>query len=280
MKKLIIFLALLSIYCLPCTYAYAAEPPKRIISLAPNLTEILFALGLEDKIAGVTDFCDYPERAREKKTVGGMSNPSLETVVSMKPDMVVMTTDGNPREIEERLRSLNIATYVFRAKRISELPQAIREIGIALEVKERAEVLAADIEKTLARFSSRKSEAQNPWWKALFVVWPEPLIAAGPGTVIDDALKLTGLKNIASEAKTAYPKYSIEELLRQKPDLIFIGKGHKDMARASKGLLARLKTLHAVKNKKVFYVSDDLYRLGPRTISGIAEISLLLDQNP
>src|ERR1700687_6031065 len=90
-------------------FAFAAEPaspPRRIVSLAPSVTEILFAMGLGDNIVGVTSFCDYPEEAKKKQKIGGMSNPSLEAVVSLKPDIVVMTTDGNPKEFEERLRSL------------------------------------------------------------------------------------------------------------------------------------------------------------------------------
>ena len=119
--------------------AFAAElasPPKRIISLAPSTTEILYALGLGDHIVGVTTFCDYPEAAKAKAKIGGMSNPSLEAVVSLKPDIVVMTTDGNPKEFEERLRSLKIMTYVFTARRLSELPQGIRELGRGAGSKE------------------------------------------------------------------------------------------------------------------------------------------------
>ena len=89
------------------------------MSLAPSMTEILFAMGLGDNIVGVTSFCDYPEEAKKKPKIGGMSNPSLEAVVSLKPDIVVMTTDGNPKEFEERLRSLKITTYVFTARRLA-----------------------------------------------------------------------------------------------------------------------------------------------------------------
>jgi iron complex transport system substrate-binding protein len=100
----------------------AAEPPKRIISLAPNITEILFAMGLGDRIAGVTSYCDFPEDAKKKPKVGGMSNPSLEAVVSLKPDMVVMTTTAIPG-VRRKARSLRIRTYIFRARKLSELPQ-------------------------------------------------------------------------------------------------------------------------------------------------------------
>jgi iron complex transport system substrate-binding protein len=112
-----------------------AELPNRIISLAPNLTEILYALGLGDRIVGVTTFCDYPEDAKQKQKIGGMTNPSLEAIVSLRPDLVVMTTDGNPKEFEERIRSLKIKTYVLKARQISELPKGIRDMGLALWIK-------------------------------------------------------------------------------------------------------------------------------------------------
>ncbi len=97
MKKLLI---IISILCLsfPVFAAEKTTTPRRIVSLAPSTTEILFALGLGDRIVGVTSFCDYPEEAKKKPKIGGMSNPSLEAIITMKPDLVVMTTDGNPKE--------------------------------------------------------------------------------------------------------------------------------------------------------------------------------------
>ena len=250
-----------------------AEPPKRIISLAPNITEILFALGLGDNIAGVTIFCDYPEEAKKKQKIGGMSNPSLEGVVSLKPDIVVMTTDGNPKEFEERLHSLKIRTYIFKAQRFSELPQAIREMGSSFDVKERADSLAGRIETSLKKL---KITGHSQKKKVLFIIWPEPLIVAGPNTAMDDTITLLGSENIASKAKTSYPKYSVEEIIRQAPDVIIIGKGHENMQEVSATLLKRLKSVPAVKNNRIYYVSDSLYRLGPRVIEGIEEIAVLL----
>jgi iron complex transport system substrate-binding protein len=131
----------------------SARVPGRIVSLAPNITEILFAMDMSNKIVGVTSFCDYPDEAKTKTKVGGMSNPSLEAVVSLKPDIVVMTTDGNPKEFEERLHSLGIKTYVFRARKLSELSDGIREMGAALGVKQKADVLATKIESAINEFT-------------------------------------------------------------------------------------------------------------------------------
>lgn len=273
MKKVtILFIVLL--VGIAARYSYA-ETPKRIVSLAPSMTELLFAFGLEDRIAGVTSFCDYPESAKKKPKIGGMSNPSLEAVISLKPDIVVMTVDGNPKEFEERLRSMKIKTYVFRARRLPEFPQGIREMGAELGVKEKADLLAGEIEKTLAKFRKAGPPAQQK--KVLFIIWPEPLIVAGRGSITDDALTLLGQKNISDDSRTSYPKYSIEEIIRRAPDVIFIGRG-KGMEEISEGLLQRLKTVSAVKNGRVFYVSDYLYRLTPRTVKGVEELARHLER--
>jgi iron complex transport system substrate-binding protein len=274
MKKLIILFLLFTFHFLLHTSAYASEPPNRIVSLAPNLTEILFAMGLGDRIVGVTNFCDYPEEAKKKTKVGGIYNPSLEAVVSLKPDIVVMTTDGNLREFEERLHSLKIRTYVFRARRLNELPQGIRDLGLALGVKERAEILANEIETAINRF--RFERGRQGGIRALFIIWPEPLIVAGSGTSIDDAITLLGYQNVASKANSSYPKYSVEEIIHQAPDIIFIGKGHVNVKEASKGLLEKLSKIPAVKNGKVCYISDSIYRLGPRIVKGIKEMARCL----
>jgi iron complex transport system substrate-binding protein len=275
-SAVVFFFALITLHSSLITAAYA-ETPKRIISLAPNITEILFALGVDDRVVGVSNFCDFPEAAKQKTKVGGLSNPSIEAVVSLKPDMVFLTHDGNPQAFEERLRSMKIHTVVIQARKISDLPAAIRQVGAVVGAMEKAELLAVDIEKRINVFIERKriSHVQakpSKKQKVLFIIWPDPLIVAGPGTTTNEALSLLGLENIAARTTTAYPKYSIEEILRQAPDLIFIGKGN-GMDKVADGLLRRLKSVPAVRNGRVFYVSDYLYRLGPRTMNGVDELA-------
>jgi iron complex transport system substrate-binding protein len=267
----------LSIFLIPFTLIPAshAEAPDRIITLAPSMTEIMFAVGLDDRIVGVTNFCDYPEEAKSKPKIGGMSNPSLEAVVSLKPDIVLMTTDGNPKEFEQRLRAMNIKTYVFRARTIAQLPDGIRQLGEALDEKERFNILASDIEESLKGFRTKRIAGGR---KVLFMVWPEPLMVAGPGTAIHDAINLIGAVNIAADAKIQYPKYSIEEIVRRSPEVIFIGKAAgMDMQQTARGFLERISYIPAVKDRKVYYVSDHLYRLGPRIIPGMQELAEYLE---
>jgi len=300
-RVVMLFFLLFTIHFSLFTASYA-ETPDRIISLAPSVTEILFAAGLGDKIVGVTNFCDYPQEAKRKPRVGGMSNPSLETVISLKPDIVVMTTDGNPKEFEQKLRSMNIKTFVFDALKLKELPDGIRKMGTALDAKERFDSLASEIEQAMNRFRDRSQKPEvrsqksnpplppftkggrggivhsSPKKKVLFIIWPEPLVAAGPHTAADDAINLLGGINIAGNTKSRYPKFSIEEIIRQSPDVIIIGKMLEDTKKVSGRLLERISGVPAVKNKKVFYVGDSLYRLGPRAIKGIEEMEGYLQE--
>ena len=253
-----------------------AEAPGRIISLAPSMTEILFAAGLGERVVGVTSYCDHPEEAKAKTKIGGMSNPSLEAVISLKPDMVIMTTNGNSKEFENRLRSLGINTYVFSSRTIDQLPEGIRKMGRALDSEAHFEQLASDIETPLNEYRAAR---KDKGLKVVFMLWPEPLMVAGPGTAIHDAIDLLGAENIAEDAKIQYPKYSIEEIVRRSPDIIFVGAASgMDMQEKSKGLLERISYLPAVKNGKVYYVSENLYRLGPRVIPGLEELARYLEK--
>jgi ABC-type Fe3+-hydroxamate transport system substrate-binding protein len=255
----------------------APPPPKRIVSLAPAMTEIIFSLGLGERVVGVTTVCDRPVEARSKTKIGGMSNPSLEAIVALKPDMVVMTSDGNPKAIAEWLAKLGIKTYIFRAKRLAKLPAGIREMGQVLGALPAANHLADKIEKAIRGVStsqqgksSRAGSTGNR--KALFVIWPSPLIVAGPGTILDDAMKISGLRNIASDGKVAYPRFSLETVIERQPDLILIGKGHDDMKTLSKGFLKSLSMLEAVKKGHICFMGDALYRPGPRIPVGMEEL--------
>jgi len=248
-----------------------AASPERIVTLAPSMTEMVFAAGLGDRLVGVTNYCDFPEEAKHKSKIGGMSNPSLEAVVSLKPDIVIMTTNGNPKEFEQRLQSMDIRTHVFRARTIAQLPDGIRKLGEALDENTRFNTMALEIESAFASIRAHRKVSAK---KVIFMIWPEPLMVAGPGTAISDAIALIGAKNIAADAKIQYPKYSIEEIVRRSPDIIFIGKASgMDMRKAAEGLLKRISYIPAVQNRKVFYVSDNLYRLGPRVIPGIKELA-------
>ena len=275
LKMVVYLLGGLAVLWMPA--AAAAASPERIVSLAPNLTEILYDLGVENRIAAVTDYCDYPPGAGTKPKIGGFVNPSLEAIVSLRPDWVVMTEDGNPQVLERRLRTLGIRTYVFKARRIKDLPQEIRTMGRILGVGTAADRRADWIETRIRRIGEGTDTAsRRRVRKAIFIVQPAPLIAAGKGTTIDDAFAILGIDNIAAAGKTRYPKYSLEEIIRLEPDALFFGRGH-GVEERSKPLLERLSTLDAVRSGRVFFIGEAIYRLGPRIVAGLEEMAACLD---
>ena len=198
-----------------------------------------------------------------------MTNPSLEAVVALKPDLVVMTVDGNPPQFKRKLAKVGIKTYVFKAARIAELPQAIRELGEALGVRKRAEVLARRIEKGVEKYrAASRSKARG---RAVFIMQTEPLMIAGKGTAIDEVMEILGLKNIAPRKAGSYPRITLEELIAQSPDMIFIAQ-YETMGESSSAFLKKLAAIDAVKEKRVYWMGDSLFRMGPRIVEGIRQM--------
>lgn len=249
--------------------------PQRIVSLAPALTELLFALGLDEQIVGVSAFCDYPPQARLRPSVGGMANPSLEAIVALKPDLVVMTTDGNSRETAERLEDFGIRTLIFRARRLQEMPAAFQSFGEQLGVPAAADALAQHLQNSFTAYATAATHASGNKRKALFVIWPEPLVVAGASTLIDDALTLLGVENIAADTAVAYPRFSLEEALRRAPDVVIFGSG-RGMEQQAENLVQHFSALTSAHNLAVCFVGDALYRSGPRLGEGLAELAACL----
>lgn len=269
MKKILAVLVIL--LCLASPACGAA--PSRIVSLAPNITEILYELGLGDRVVAVTDYCDYPPAVKAKPRVGGFTNPSLEAVVGAKPDLVILTDDGNPRVIYNRLRDLGIPCHVFKPRRLRELPGGIRELGAVLGVGKEASALAARIEKDMAALERKARQKRAlPPKSALFIIQPEPIVVAGPGTLIHEAFGILGIRNAAADGKDKYPKFSLEEIISRNPDYLLAGQGFMSGGGIER-LKDRLHMLPAVREGRICVVTERLYRLSPRAVGGIEEVA-------
>ncbi len=268
MKKLCLCISWLIL--LVAVPAFCGEPPRRIVSLAPSLTEMACALGLEKNLVGVTTFCDRPASIKGKPTVGGPANPSLEAVLNLKPDVVLVDEEGIGSKLAKRLQKLGIRTVTFHGSRLDKLAPAVRQLGTDLGVQQPANQLAVRIEQSL------KPLKTTPLVKTMFVIWPDPLVAAGPGSLLDDAMQLSGMTNIASDARSGYPRLSLEAVVTRNPQLIIAGQGDK-LAAPMKRMLGHLNSLDTIKQGRVCTVSDALYRPGPRIPEGIAELRRCLE---
>lgn len=251
-------------------------PAQRVVSLAPNLTEIVCFVGGEGQLVGVTDFCKYPPQVRNKPKVGGIINPSLEKVLALKPDLLLVAR-GTDLRIIERMRKSGVAVYAADPKSVRDVIGLVRTVGHLLGRDAEAEAAARQLENKLAALRSKSPRAgRRP--KALAIVELEPLFVAGSGSFLDDLLELAGLQNAASGEKP-WARWSSERVLDADPDLILVVRMQAPTGPAASDLRKQLvsrspwRTLRAVKAGDVYAVTDDLVTIpGPRLLDGLEEV--------
>lgn len=239
------------------------EHPQRIVSLAPSLTETLFALGVGDRVAGVTDYCDYPPEARAKARIGGMINPSKERVVALQPELVLITREGNRRETLEELDRLKIPTFAVETTHLEDISRMIRDLGRAVGEPGTAEALAGGLDRRIARI--RKAVHGRPARRVLFLVWLQPVISVGRGTFLGELMEQAGAESISEVSAQPWPHLSIEEIVRRDPEFILVPRS-ADFAPSREDLmrLPGFRDLAAVRNDRILYLPDAIQRPGPR----------------
>lgn len=244
--------------------------PERIISLAPSNTEIAFAIGLEDKLVGVTDYCDYPEEAKGKEKVGGFAEPNMEKILSLKPDLVLVT--NMHQKAVEQLAKLGIPSVVLDPQDLDSMLESIEIIGKASGHEKESSKLVESLKSRIKAVEEKVPDTDRQL-KIYYEVWPSPLTTAGPGTFVDDIITRAGGQNIASDAKKAYPQYSQETIVSKNPDIIIFSH-HGSSNQSIDDILTRRgwENIQAIKNKKVYYVDENIVqRATPRLVDGLEE---------
>jgi len=249
------------------------EQPERIISLSPSNTEILFALGLDDKIVGVTDYCDYPEAVADKEKIGGYSDPNIEKIVSLQPDLLI-ANEVHLKYIEE-LEKFGIPSVVIEPKDFDEVFDGIEIVGKAAGRHKEATSLVEDLTARVKKVEEMVGEIpsdRRP--KVLYELWHTPITTAGPGTYVDDIIHRAGGENIAKDAGKEYPQYSQEMIIAKNPDIIIFSYHGTPGGETEESIMKRpgWDSINAVKNKKVFYVDENLVqRATPRLVDGLEQ---------
>ncbi|HKO05911.1 MAG TPA: cobalamin-binding protein [Candidatus Acidoferrales bacterium] len=247
--------------------------PQRIVSLAPNLTETVFALESGDRLVGVTDFCDYPPEALTRARVGGPINPNFEQIVSLHPDVVLATRALNRRETVEALDRLGFPVFTTDPRTVEDVIASTRRLGKLLGVEARGESLATELEQRLAELARRL--AGRPARRVFFVVWTDPIISTGPHTFLADALRRAGAESVVS-VEQDWPQIGIEELLRQNPDFLVFSGTHPDDPQSTISSLEKRpgwSSLDAVRERHYAVVSDALARPAPRLLDAIEDLA-------
>ena len=250
--------------------------PERIVSLSPANTEILFALGLGDRIVGVTEYCTYPEAALSKDKIGGFSTINTEKIAVLNPDLLV-AADGNSEETIAHLRELGYTIITVNADTIDTTLADIRLIGKAAGVDSAAEELVSSMQADLAEIAEKTKGAEKP--TILHCMWTDPLWVSGSGTFQDEMISAAGGVNAAA-AEGGWVALTMEKFLTMNPDIIVVdsgdgmGVGTDDALKNFFLKDSRMQSLSAVQNERVYVVNADIIdRGGPRIVEGVEALA-------
>ncbi|MCX6083885.1 MAG: cobalamin-binding protein [Caldiserica bacterium] len=241
----------------------------RLVTLAPNLAENCFALGQGSNIIAASEYTDYPEQARKIPTIGAFSNPSLEKLLVLSPDLILVT-DGTPLAVVERLRRMGRQVYADDPKSLSAIVDAIRSLSVVLGVPDQGFEVALSMHRSIARVAeTAKKLTRMP---AVYVeIWNSPLMSAGKGTFVSDLISIAGGSNIADEANTPWPVLSEEFVISRNPDVIVVASG---MGAGELLGRAAFATVNAVKQGHVYDILGDyIFRPSPRIVKGLQLIA-------
>ncbi|MEC9399217.1 MAG: helical backbone metal receptor [Myxococcota bacterium] len=257
------------------------ENPRRIVSMAPNITEILYALDYGDQVVGVTRFCDWPEQVKQKTRIGGFIDPDMEVILSLEPDLVIGMVAGDAK-IVDKLEKANIPYAFLKMDHFDATYGGIAHVGALLgadgEGKKKADALVAkmrqDVHKSATASQARLTEQKKSAPSALFVLGHKPLIVAGKRTFGDELITLSGAKNAAANLDGSYPQVDLEKLLQINPDVIIDATMTPSSANTNDDFWKSFGSLEAVKNKRVATFEDpSLLRPGPRLPEALERFS-------
>ena len=276
--------ALLSTGLFP-VISFSAAPPVRIVSTTPSITEILYRLGAGDRVAGVTNYCRYPDEARRKPKIGTFLQPNLETIVSLRPDLVVI--QQNPVNLAEKMKRLGLPVLELEMWDTAGILKAMETLGRAIGEPQAGTEAAAAIRAELGEVRARTAGLAAR--KMMFVVGRSPgtlegLIVVGKASYLSELIGVAGGINVFAGAAAAYPKVTLEEIIARDPDVIIdmgeMGESETltpPLREATLRAWAKMPVLRAVREKRVYPVASDIFVVpGPRMVEAARQFARML----
>jgi len=251
-------------------------PPKRIVSMAPNLTEILYYLGLGDRVVGVTQFSYYPPEAAHKPKIGSYINLNVERIIELNPDLAIGTADGNKESVVKLLEQAGIPVYIVNPRKVRDVISTIAALGELCGVGKRAKELSSCLGKRVDYVSKRTVGLRRPL--VFLQINMKPIMTVNRNTFHHDVIRLAGGENMSQDEPITYPRISVEEVIKRNPEIIIISS----MERGGRFEQARQKwfkwsVIQAVKERRIHLVESDLLdRPSPRIIDGLEVMARLI----
>ncbi len=250
--------------------------PSRIVALAPSIAECLFALGMDQEVVGVTEHTNFPPQAASRPKVGSYVHLQLEAIVALRPDLVLATRDGNPREQIRRLEEMGLTVFVLDPRSLEGLFNTLMSLGELLGRKEQAGALVSRMQERMEGIRRSLEAKARP--RVLLQVGAQPLVVAGADTVQDHLIGLAGGHNVASSLGRGYPMLSLERVMSLAPEVIIISSmADPRGAEEEKNRWKRWKSIPAVKNDRIHVIDGDLIdRPSPRVVEGLQELASII----
>ena len=252
------------------------HPAKRVISLAPHVTELIFAAGAGSKVVGTVKYSDYPEAAKNIQRVGDLREVDLERIIALKPDLLVVWMHGAFNQQLETLRKSGIPFFFSEPQKLNQIPETLTKLGKMMGTEATAQVAAADFSQQLQQLSAQYQN--KPKVRTFYQVWGRPLYTLNDKHIVSDAIRLCGGGNIFGQLAASAPVVTIEAVLQENPEVI-IGTEAKGDSKNDIAQWKSFSTLLASKNHNLLSIDGDLMnRPGPRIIDGAKAICAALEQ--
>lgn len=251
------------------------DRPHRIVCLTPSLTETVYELGAGDLIAGVSDYTTFPAEAREKPSVGGLVDPSVEKIVALEPDLVLLAVRLNRQETIRQLEDLALPVFAVDPQGLEGVLRMVRSVGEAINRSEEAQVLAKHLTEKRDSVAAKVNGLVRP--KVLVVIWYDPVLTAGSKAFITDVIAAAGGNSVTDDIPQAWPQISMEEVVRRSPEfLLLIKELHGGITLDLLKSRAAWDGLEAVRSARVLYVDEKLELPSPSVFEALEDLARAL----
>ncbi len=247
------------------------KEPKRIVSLAPSITEMIYFLDLGDKVVGNTLYCDYPEAAKKVTKVGDLLSIDAEKILMLKPDIVFVSVEGNTKENYEKLVKMGITVFVSNPRNYDGIKKTLNDLAQMFNKQSKADSVINNWDKRVEKLNqfSKGITPQN----VMFIIELKPLIVAGKNTFLNEYIRICGMKNIVDDSKLNYPILNREEVLKRNPVFIMYATDKKDIKKLLLEMYPEWRNIDAVKEDNLFIIDANIFfRPGPRFIDAAEQV--------
>ena len=266
--------AALCVYALALAPAANAAARMRIVSLAPSVTETLFALGAGPDVVGVSQYCDYPAQVRDLPRVGSFLTPNLEAIIALRPTLVVgLELSSDVRQIRA-LNSMGYPVLLVSDDSLQQIETGIETVGARINRQPQAHRLVAEIQTQIAAVQQRLANVKPE--RALMLVGHQPMVAVGAGTYLDELMRIARADNIAAAAGEQWPQLSMEYIIAMRPEVVLDGSMGSDPSSSSE-FWGKYPAIPAVRAHRVFgYAQDPILHAGPRVGQSLEIIARMI----